>query len=1431
VRNCTFTNCVVRNNQGYNPFGGGGGLYHYSGDLDLDACLFQNCGWVQETSSPEYSGGGAIYQYQGTLTLTNTDFDGCTTTYLSGSQSDYFMRGGAIRIHDGLVDQIDGCNFVDCASASDGGVIFVYSHQGALGITGSTFTRCTGQDRGGAVFMGNGIRMIATDCDFSECSSEGDGGALFLTASQNELATCTFNLCSSGQQGGAIRAENSECVFDDCVFSDCTAASNGGGFSSDSSSHHFTNCDFTGCSGSSGGGIYASGSSQNLAGCSFTECTAVTEGGGSRLGSNAVVSNCTFTGNTAGSKFNSPQGGGLRVDDYGTITDCEFTGNRCVFDFANGQDGIGGGGVFSDYELSVSNTSFTGNLVEFNGDPNASSDMYAVGGGAISGRSRIAIENECVFDGNRVLLTNLQARESGGGAVLYRGNDNDFMRIEDSTFTDNEVVLEGDRYYQYVGGGAIHRWYGGSSDDLQVTACTFSGNRFLGPPEPSRASGGGAMFTQAYRPQITDCIFADNFTESSNTDVDRFFRGGAIYAQSSGTRLTGCDFTGNHCGGDGGGVYLSSSSEVVIDDCTFTGNGAYQGPAGALRMPNDGGGLFTGSTACSNAPSNFGDLVVDDPSNTITVRCEGDTPVVQVPAEYESITKAVRFAFDGDTIEIGPGTWNEAIEFLGRDLSLIGTDGADNTIIDATGWGRPAIVADRADGIGTITGLTLTGADVGFGFGGGARLAGSMTVSDCVITGNRLLVENGTSGGGAGVAFITPGAAVALDSVTIIDNELSSEVTNTFEHATGAGLHAVVGALQITNATIEANQIDGLGSGGGLSADSGTVTIVDSVFKSNGVDVGQGGQARFRNSVTTVSNSEFIDGTVGNGNGAGVDTFGGAINLFDCLLRGNEAGGTGGGVHSISTAIGLHECDIDQNVAGSAGAGWFESSPVLVSDCEITANVASDAVGGIALIFAETPVIQDSRIVANVAGGNAGGVRLASIQGENGARIERCTILDNVAGGAGGGLRLEEIETKVTIVDGIIGENQAEVGGGINAFDTRQLTLQNVAVYNNHAELFGGGLYDEGYGGGLQETVINASTVSGNTAGAVGGGIYLLLREMAISNTAFCGNDPGQIIGFWTDYGGNVFSNGTCFFDCNANGIEDGTEIAEGGLEDCDQNGVPDLCEIADGSAEDCDGDGIPDTCAKGGFVTATSGTLPAFGVGVPQSLPLGGTPAAGGPVTITIEAVGDLFSELEFGIVTVNQVEVGRVFESGVDCGDTALLESLVVDAEIFNMLTVTGPAEIAVVGSIAVDGDFCPDGSTRITIDYLRVVDGDCNDNGLLDQCEIAGGLADDCDGDGVPDDCEIDDGMASDCNGNGQLDGCEIAAGDVDDNNGDGIPDSCQCIFDLNLDDEVGGSDVGIFLGLWGTDDPIADFDGDGVVRAGDLGLLLAAFGPCF
>ncbi|MEI6052864.1 MAG: hypothetical protein WCQ44_09200 [Opitutaceae bacterium] len=74
-------------------------------------------------------------------------------------------------------------------------------------------------------------------------------------------------------------------------------------------------------------------------------------------------------------------------------------------------------------------------------------------------------------------------------------------------------------------------------------------------------------------------------------------------------------------------------------------------------------------------------------------------------------------------------------------------------------------------------------------------------------------------------------------------------------------------------------------------------------------------------------------------------------------------------------------------------------------------------------------------------------------------------------------------------------------------------------------------------------------------------------------------------------------------------------------------------------------------------------------------------------------------------------------------------------------------------------------------------------------------------DCNGNGVPD--WVDN--LPDCNNNSMMDVCEIALGIAKDCNSDGIPDSCQV---LN-----GG-----------------DFDGSGVIDTADIGYILLDFGDC-
>ena len=88
------------------------------------------------------------------------------------------------------------------------------------------------------------------------------------------------------------------------------------------------------------------------------------------------------------------------------------------------------------------------------------------------------------------------------------------------------------------------------------------------------------------------------------------------------------------------------------------------------------------------------------------------------------------------------------------------------------------------------------------------------------------------------------------------------------------------------------------------------------------------------------------------------------------------------------------------------------------------------------------------------------------------------------------------------------------------------------------------------------------------------------------------------------------------------------------------------------------------------------------------------------------------------------------------------------------------------------------------------------------------------------------------AADCDANGTPDALAIASGAAD-LNGDSIPDSCQCTGDLNGDGSVGGQDLGVLLGFWGTTAstfPRADINRDGLVTGADLGVLLSQWGSC-
>jgi formylglycine-generating enzyme required for sulfatase activity len=282
--------------------------------------------------------------------------------------------------------------------------------------------------------------------------------------------------------------------------------------------------------------------------------------------------------------------------------------------------------------------------------------------------------------------------------------------------------------------------------------------------------------------------------------------------------------------------------------------------------------------------------------------------------------------------------------------------------------------------------------------------------------------------------------------------------------------------------------------------------------------------------------------------------------------------------------------------------------------------------------------------------------------------------------------------------------------------------------------------------------------------------------------------------------------------------------------QDADGDGVPDAKDncplVANADQADCDDDGIGNACQSS--ESRTTGNMGAFGSGVTASGTLPNVVTSPWPVRLTIKAVGDLNLATEFATLRLaGTVITTTLFQSGSsDCPaqpDTATIIVPSAQWNAFVAASASGAMAVEIVGNSLVSATQCsspyseviatftvfPDCNDNGVLDYCDIATNtapDCNDNGVPDSCDIAGGAADvdadgipdscevdcngnglpddwdiaqgapDCDDNGVPDSCDIAGG-APDCNGNGLFDACEIASGQTPDCNGNGVPDSCD------------------------------------------------------
>lgn len=282
-------------------------------------------------------------------------------------------------------------------------------------------------------------------------------------------------------------------------------------------------------------------------------------------------------------------------------------------------------------------------------------------------------------------------------------------------------------------------------------------------------------------------------------------------------------------------------------------------------------------------------------------------------------------------------------------------------------------------------------------------------------------------------------------------------------------------------------------------------------------------------------------------------TAGGAVTVRNSLFTGNNGcpiyiGGDSSGLFTLENST------IAGNSGGVAGA-VYGFGPFVIRNSVITGNGGPSTPAAIVVYrgTANTLLIENTLISGNVGKGSGGGIqRLAgplvvrnctisgnsatdgagihSGDGPGSLTIEDCIFTGNTAGDEGGGIYSE---TVLTLRNSVLSSNSCEWdGGGLFHRSDKLLTVESTAFSGNSAINDGGALYV------TEGAVIAGSTFVGNS-GWSGGGIFGGLGPLEITRSTFFGNTANES-------GGAIL----CLDDCaiTASTITGNSALSGGGI-------------------------------------------------------------------------------------------------------------------------------------------------------------------------------------------------------------------------------------------------------------------------------------------
>ena len=549
----------------------------------------------------------------------------------------------------------------------------------------------------------------------------------------------------------------------------------------------------------------------------------------------------------------------------------------------------------------------------------------------------------------------------------------------------------------------------------------------------------------------------------------------------------------------GGGIFLGGDATADISNCTISENTAA-----------DGGGLYIGDTVnfestaivanssiCNNQPNQVSGngTFVDDGGNSISDEClpDPDNGACCVAASPEatciSNINEAECTAQGGTFYQGQACEQTTCPAVGA--CCTGTDTCTVTFAaDCDG----VFYQQQLCGDISCEKIVVDPNAEDDGSGTYSSIQGAI---DASYDGMTISVMAGTYTGTGDSVITLPDHGITIRGIdgaesTIIDGQgVRRGITCEYENYVDNG--TVIEGLTFTNGAA--------GLGGGAYLFNCCHEFSWCTFTSN--LSGKGGAIYARHGTPSFTNCTFESNTAQNT----TDTYagGGAVffenvtaSILDSTFIENTANADGGGLYVLNAHVTLERCTLDSNTALSSSTNHWGGGGMRIHNGSATLSEC---------------IFEDNASVGPVSHGGG----LCAYEAD--INLHNCNFARNNASNTGG--MIWAVGGTAELTNCTASGNSAAHGGGIFVGASCTTTMSSCDITDNTAAYGMGGMYIDG-----SDTTITNCNFTGNATSEEhqrGGGIYIQgTSDVDIDTTTVCGNTPDQIVGDYTDNGGNT---------------------------------------------------------------------------------------------------------------------------------------------------------------------------------------------------------------------------------------------------------------------------------------------------------------------